>query len=117
MHGQVKQSANFAFLRIYESGHEVPFYQPVVALDMFERMMKGLDIATGTVEAAPGGGYVTNGTARSTYREGNGTIQYEVVPVNATYNTSTNEPNPYRKKRAKRNAKAENWQRSERLFY
>ena len=93
VHGQVKQSGNFAFARIYESGHEVPFYQPVVALEMFERAICGLDIATGKEYAKAG--YKTVGTPTSTYREGNGTIQFEVVPDDATYNTTTNAPNPY----------------------
>jgi carboxypeptidase C (cathepsin A) len=26
VHGQVRQAGKFAFVRIYESGHEVPFY-------------------------------------------------------------------------------------------
>lgn len=92
VHGQVKQAGNFSFLRIYESGHEVPFYQPVVAFEMLQRVMEGLDIATGTVPVTAD--YITVGTPDSTYREGNSTVQLSVVPVNATYNTSTNEPNP-----------------------
>lgn len=87
----MKQAGKFSFVRIYEAGHEVPFYQPLVSLEMLERAIKGLDIATGKVEA--GANYVTDGPPRSTYREGNLTVQYEVVPVNATYNTTTNMPN------------------------
>jgi hypothetical protein len=93
VHGQVKQAGKFSFIRIYESGHEVPFYQPVVALEMFERAVAGLDIATGKTEV--GAGYLTVGTAKSTYREGNGTIQTVPVPISATYNTTTNMPNPF----------------------
>jgi carboxypeptidase D len=93
VHGQVKQSGKFAFLRIYDSGHEVPFYQPVVSLEMFQRAIGGLDMATGTevVEA----GYLTQGTEKSTYRQGNSTIQLSVVPTDDTYNTTTGAPNPY----------------------
>jgi hypothetical protein len=61
---------------------------------MFERAITGLDIATGTelVDST----YVTVGTKTSDYREGNGTIQFEVIPVGATdYNTTINEPNPF----------------------
>lgn len=92
VHGQVRQAGHFAFVRIYESGHEVPFYQPVVALNMFERGIKGLDIATGKVKVNKK--YKTVGPAESTYREGNSTIQWKVLPPDATYNTTTNQPNP-----------------------
>jgi hypothetical protein len=34
VHGQVKQAGKFSFVRIYESGHEVPFYQPLAALSI-----------------------------------------------------------------------------------
>jgi hypothetical protein len=91
-HGQVKQSGNFSFVRIYESGHEVPFYQPLVSLAIFERSTGAKDIATGTIDVTPE--YKTVGTPKSTYREGNSTIQFEVLNVTATYNTTTNMPNP-----------------------
>ena len=92
VHGQVKQSGGFSFVRIYESGHEVPFYQPVAALAIFERAIGGDDIATGTEKAMAA--YKTVGPARSTYREGNATIQFSVLPSSATYNTTTDAPNP-----------------------
>jgi len=92
VHGQVKQSGNFAFVRVYESGHEVPFYQPVLALEMFERAISGKDIADG--EHSVWRGYKSVGTPESTYREGNATIQWKVLDADATYNTTTNMPNP-----------------------
>ncbi|CAD6594526.1 MAG: hypothetical protein ASARMPREDX12_009293 [Alectoria sarmentosa] len=92
VHGQVKQSGAFSFVRIYESGHEVPFYQPEIALAIFERAIAGLDIATGLVNVTSG--YRTVGPPTSDYREGNDTVQFEVVNTNTTYNTTTNEPNP-----------------------
>lgn len=91
-HGQVKQSGGFSFVRIYESGHEVPFYQPLVSLKIFERALAGKDIATGRVDV--GSGYMTAGPAGSGFREGNGTVQFAVVNATATYNTTTNKPNP-----------------------
>jgi carboxypeptidase D len=100
VHGQVKQSANFAFARIYEAGHEVPFYQPVVALEMFERAITGYDIATGTTKVAKGSSFRTTGTSKSTYREGGATVQHKILPVDTTYNTTTNEPNPPSGKRS-----------------
>lgn len=92
VHGQVRQAGKFAFVRIYESGHEVPFYQPVVALSMFERVINGHDVATGKVKV--NSKYRTVGPAESTYREGNSTVQWEVLDPSATYNTTTNRPNP-----------------------
>lgn len=71
---------------------EVPFYQPEIALAIFERAIAGLDIATGLVNVTSG--YRTVGPPTSDYREGNDTVQFEVVNTNTTYNTTTNEPNP-----------------------
>ena len=92
VHGQVKQSGAFSFVRIYDAGHEVPFYQPLVSLEIFERAIAGKDIATGSIDVDSG--YMTSGTAESLYREGNSTIQFEVVNTTATYNVTTGEPNP-----------------------
>jgi carboxypeptidase C (cathepsin A) len=92
VHGQVKQSGHFSFVRIYESGHEVPFYQPLASLEIFERALKKVDIATGDCPVTDG--YKTVGTPTSTFREGNATIQMEVLPGNATYNTALNGPDP-----------------------
>ncbi|KAL2074607.1 hypothetical protein VTL71DRAFT_8385 [Oculimacula yallundae] len=91
VHGQVKQAGKFSFVRVYESGHEVPFYQPLAALEIFERAIHGKDIATGGEK--PGVGYLSVGTKKSEYREGNSTMQFEVLPSNATYNYTTNAPN------------------------
>ncbi|KAI4658224.1 uncharacterized protein J4E79_007206 [Alternaria viburni] len=92
VHGQVKQAGLFSFLRIYESGHEVPFYQPLASLEIFERALKQVDIATGKEKFDAD--YLTVGTPTSDYREGNATIQFEVTPANATYNTELNGPDP-----------------------
>lgn len=74
VHGQAKQSGAFAFARIYDSGHEVPYYQPLTALAIFERAISRYDVATG--EDRVGRGYVTVGPAESTYREGNATVVF-----------------------------------------
>ena len=106
VHGQVKQSGRFSFSRVYYSGHEVPFYQPLAALEMFERAINGKDIATGKKHADYH--YQTKGDKKSTFREGNSTIQFDVVPTNATYNTSTGAPNPaMRARSAMSSAKSE----------
>ncbi|KAK4948158.1 hypothetical protein LTR10_013213 [Elasticomyces elasticus] len=90
VHGQVRQSGTFAFVRIYESGHEVPFYQPLVALEVLNRTIYGLDIETGMTSV--GASYRTSGPTVSTYQEGNATVQMEVVPVDDVYNTTTAQP-------------------------
>lgn len=48
-YGEVRQYGNFSFARIFEAGHEVPFYQPVAALQLFNRAIGGFDVADGTL--------------------------------------------------------------------
>lgn len=91
IHGVVKQAGNYSFLRIYNSGHQVPFYHPMTALTIFSRLIGRKDLATGKVNNSDS--YLTVGPAESLYREGNSTIQLDVVSVNATYNSITNVPN------------------------
>ena len=92
VHGQVKSAGHFSFVRIYESGHEVPFYQPLVSLEMLNRTIMGYDIATGTTKVTAS--YGTKGSVNSTFVNGNGTVLYSIVPENATYNYTTDMPNP-----------------------
>ncbi|KAI1867757.1 uncharacterized protein JN550_006898 [Neoarthrinium moseri] len=90
VHGQVKQTAGFSFTRIYESGHMVPFYQPLAALDLFERTISRTDIATGTQNASSV--YQSTGPPKSLYREGNATMQWKTVSTDKTYDTEANRP-------------------------
>ena len=46
--GYVRQYGNLSFSRVFESGHEVPAYQPETAYHIFNRALSNLDIATGT---------------------------------------------------------------------
>ena len=92
VHGQVKSAGHFSFVRIFESGHEVPFYQPLVALEMVNRTIHRMDIAIGNTMVTDD--YITQGPAESNYVNGNGTVTYEVIPANATYNVMTDQPNP-----------------------
>jgi hypothetical protein len=50
---------------------------------MFERAINGKDIATGT--KTPSYGFFTQGSKENTYREGNSTIQFDLLPSNSTY--------------------------------
>jgi carboxypeptidase C (cathepsin A) len=45
--GMTRQLGNFSFTRVFQSGHEVPAYQPVASLAIFERATFGKDISTG----------------------------------------------------------------------
>src|SRR5215469_2379442 len=51
--GMVRQYGNFSFSRVFESGHEVPAYQPETAFQIFNRTMNNLDVATGNVSTLP----------------------------------------------------------------
>lgn len=44
--GTYKTQGKLSFLRVYGAGHEVPFYQPTVALQVFEQTMKGQAISS-----------------------------------------------------------------------
>ncbi len=89
-HGEVKQAGGFSFVRVYEAGHKAPFYQPLLMFEVFNRAINGLDIETGKVEAGPS--YRTCGPAKSLYREGNSTVQFDDVSANLTYDVNTNQP-------------------------
>lgn len=49
-YGEVRQYGNFSFTRVYESGHEVPYYQPVASLQIFNRTIMHYNVADGTME-------------------------------------------------------------------
>lgn len=66
-YGEVRQYGNFSFLRIYEAGHEVPYYQPKASLEMFRRTLLGLTISDGNLRFA--GNYSSSGTANATHTE------------------------------------------------
>ncbi|KAE8844111.1 hypothetical protein HRS9122_05214 [Pyrenophora teres f. teres] len=66
-YGEVRQYGNFSFARIYESGHEIPYYQPVAALAYFNRTLNHYDIATGDVAVTAN--LTSSGTAKSEHKE------------------------------------------------
>ncbi|KAK8075683.1 Carboxypeptidase s1 [Apiospora hydei] len=39
--GQFKTAGNLSFMRVYEAGHEVPYYQPEASLQVFMQVMQG----------------------------------------------------------------------------
>jgi carboxypeptidase C (cathepsin A) len=50
--GFVRQHGNLSFARVFQAGHEIPFYQPETAYHMFNRVMFNKDVATGQVPSA-----------------------------------------------------------------
>jgi len=64
-YGETREYGNFSFTRVYESGHEVPYYQPIAALALFNRTINNFDSATGTKKVTAD--LNTNGTAIATH--------------------------------------------------
>ncbi|KAI2625042.1 peptidase [Hypoxylon sp. NC1633] len=64
-YGESRQHGNFSFTRVYESGHEVPYYQPVAALELFRRVLGDLVVADGSEKVTPT--YSSDGTANATH--------------------------------------------------
>lgn len=68
--GLVRQYGNLSFTRVFQAGHEVPYYQPETALKIFERALFNFDIATGKIDTAANSSYHTEGPADTWgYRE------------------------------------------------
>jgi len=82
-YGEVRQYGNFSFLRMYESGHEVPYYQPVGALEAFRRVLGNLTLADGSALLTDT--YETSGGANATHTE-------SFVPLPATSTTPVESP-------------------------
>ncbi|KAF2247337.1 alpha/beta-hydrolase [Trematosphaeria pertusa] len=59
--GLVRQYGNLSFSRVYQAGHEVPYYQPETAYQIFNRVMFNTDVATGKLATSS-----CNGTYSST---------------------------------------------------
>ncbi|KAB8302690.1 hypothetical protein EYC80_006052 [Monilinia laxa] len=64
-YGEVRQYGNFSFLRIYEAGHEAPYYQPLASLEFFRRTLLNLDIADGKSRVTSN--YSSPGTPSATH--------------------------------------------------
>jgi len=62
-YGKVRQHGNFSFTRIYESGHEIPYYQPKASLEFFRRVLGKKAVADGVADVTAS--YGTNGTSGS----------------------------------------------------
>ncbi|KAI1818103.1 alpha/beta-hydrolase [Poronia punctata] len=59
--GKVRQAGNLSFTRVFNAGHEIPYYQPETAYRVFERVMLNKDISTGKKNNNGGCGKATKG--------------------------------------------------------
>lgn len=80
-YGETREYGNFSFTRVYEAGHEVPYYQPIAALQLFNRTINGFDTATGTEKIHAD--LSTNGTAQATHTE-----PFVALPTSASASAS-----------------------------
>ncbi|OAL02046.1 alpha/beta-hydrolase [Phaeosphaeriaceae sp. SRC1lsM3a] len=65
--GEVRQYGNFSFARVYEAGHEIPYYQPEASLAYFNRTLFHWDIATGEEQVTAN--LTSSGGASATHTE------------------------------------------------
>jgi len=63
--GAVKQYGTFSFSRVFQSGHSVNAYQPETVARIFDRTLRGTDVATGQKNVSAG--YATQGPRSSFY--------------------------------------------------
>ncbi|KAH7082743.1 Alpha/Beta hydrolase protein [Paraphoma chrysanthemicola] len=50
--GFVRQAGGLSFSRVFQAAHAVPYYQPLTAQKIFERVMFNRDVATGTIDTS-----------------------------------------------------------------
>ncbi|OMP81760.1 Carboxypeptidase S1-like protein A [Diplodia seriata] len=66
-YGETRQYGKLSFTRVWDAGHEVPYFQPAAAFQIFNRTTFSFDIATGELRVLPNSSYATNGTAETTH--------------------------------------------------
>ena len=69
-YGDTRETDTFSFTRLFDAGHDAPFYQPEASLAIFNRSIHGWDIATGAQVVRPG--FATVGDKESTYSQKEG---------------------------------------------
>lgn len=85
-YGETREYGNFSFTRIYEAGHEVPYYQPQAALALFKRTIQLLDIPTGQKKITAD--YGTSGQPNATHTESYGGLFTGTGSAYAAYSSS-----------------------------
>lgn len=74
--GLVRQYGNLSFSRVFQAGHETPYYQPETAYQIFNRVMFNTDVARGKNSAV---GYSTSG-ASSAFTKSEVPFQRRLAP-------------------------------------
>jgi carboxypeptidase C (cathepsin A) len=59
--GHTRQHGNFSFTTVFQSGHEVPAYQGETALAVLTRVLRNMDVSTGTVNVTLHPQYTSQG--------------------------------------------------------
>ncbi|KAK0715340.1 Alpha/Beta hydrolase protein [Lasiosphaeris hirsuta] len=59
--GLVRQHGGLSFSRVFDAGHEAPWYQPETAYRIFQRVMFNTDVSTGRFSTARRPNYATTG--------------------------------------------------------
>ncbi|KAI8268584.1 hypothetical protein K4K58_004676 [Colletotrichum sp. SAR11_239] len=65
-YGETRQYGKLSFTRVWNAGHEIPYFQPKASFQIFNRTTNRFDIATGEAVITPDSTYKTNGTAKTT---------------------------------------------------
>ena len=47
---QTRQYGNLSYTRVYQAGHQVSAFQPEIAFTIFQRVLHGQDVATGSLD-------------------------------------------------------------------
>jgi hypothetical protein len=63
----IPSSCSKCRLRMEQAGHEVPYYQPEASLEMFRRVLLGVDLASGDLKF--NSNYSSSGIANATHTE------------------------------------------------
>ncbi|KAJ4124555.1 hypothetical protein NW754_000253 [Fusarium falciforme] len=66
-YGETRQFGKLSFTRVWNAGHEIPFFQPAASFQIFNRTTNRFDIATGEIAITSNSTHKTNGTAKATH--------------------------------------------------
>ncbi|KAF2770901.1 peptidase S10, serine carboxypeptidase [Teratosphaeria nubilosa] len=77
-YGDVRQHGNFSFTRMWDAGHEVPYYQPRASLEFFSRVLNNLIVSDGSQPVTED--YSTSGPSESTHKNKDNAASSDAKP-------------------------------------